>query len=217
MVNNYQTIIFDWDGCLANTLETWLDAYQKAFKSRGLNLSTQDVVEKAFGNWNAAKAFGIRDSEGFMKEVVAEGVKGLKEVRLNPNAKSILQLFKDQGKKLALISTSKRDWVLPALEYHKLADFFDIFIGAEDVKKHKPNPESIYTVLEKFNCEKESTIIIGDSDKDILAGKNAGIDTCLYYPKENEAFYTRDFIENLRANYTIKDFMELGNKYGNNQ
>ena len=49
----------------------------------------------------------------------------------------------------------------------------------DDCRCRKPKPGLINKLISEYNLKREECIIIGDSKKDILAGKNAKIDTCL--------------------------------------
>lgn len=44
----------------------------------------------------------------------------------------------------------------------------------------KPNPGLIVQAINEFNIEPKQSIVIGDKDRDILAGENAGIGKNLY-------------------------------------
>lgn len=44
----------------------------------------------------------------------------------------------------------------------------------------KPNPGLIVQAIEEYNIDPQASIMIGDSERDILAGKNAGLGKNLY-------------------------------------
>lgn len=52
----------------------------------------------------------------------------------------------------------------------------------------KPKPGLITNLLEKYNLKKEESVLIGDMQKDILAGEQAGIRTILLCRPYNEGF-----------------------------
>ena len=56
----------------------------------------------------------------------------------------------------------------------------DIVFEAKWGKKEefpvKPNPESLFAIMEEIGADKESTVYIGDSDVDVFTAKNGGID-----------------------------------------
>lgn len=44
----------------------------------------------------------------------------------------------------------------------------------------KPNPGLFFKAAEEFGIDLSASVIIGDKESDMLAGRNAGIGTCLY-------------------------------------
>jgi len=86
---------------------------------------------------------------------------------------------------------------------------FDAIIAWDDVTEHKPNAEPIEKALEAIGGNKEQAIMVGDTEKDILAGHNAGVDTVLYYPPEHSKFYSYDRLTKHKPTHVIKDFRKL--------
>jgi HAD superfamily hydrolase (TIGR01549 family) len=52
---------------------------------------------------------------------------------------------------------------------------FDTIVTADDVKKHKPDPEGVLQALENINCAASNAVMVGDTTADIGAGKAAGV------------------------------------------
>ncbi len=52
-------------------------------------------------------------------------------------------------------------------------------LGHDEVKELKPKPEGILKIMKMFDLAPENTIMVGDADVDIMAGKNAGVNTAL--------------------------------------
>ena len=52
-----------------------------------------------------------------------------------------------------------------------------MLLGSDHVKEIKPDPEGIHLIMKKEKSVPENTLIIGDTEVDILAGKSAGIKT----------------------------------------
>ena len=67
----------------------------------------------------------------------------------------------------------------------------------------------MYKALELLQGSKDEAIIIGDSKSDLAAAANAGIDSILFYPKHNEIFYDRKFLESFNPTYTISDYSQI--------
>lgn len=84
-----------------------------------------------------------------------------------------------------------------------------MFIGKEDVEYVKPDPESLLKALKFLEGGAEESIMIGDNGKDVLAGRAAGMDTCLYFPNKYEEFYSKETQHGWKATYVITDLSEI--------
>jgi len=208
MEKKYKYVLFDWDGCLAKTLDTWFDAMKIQLHKNGIFLSDPEIAN-GFGDWEFGLKVGIKDNEKFVKEIVEEVNIKLKDVTLYPNAIKLIEELKKRNKKIALVTTSIRSSVMPALDKFKLKQKFDVILTAEDVTKHKPDPEVVLKALNLLNAEVNETLIIGDGPKDIIAGKSAGITTVSFYPTENRLYFSQDQIKSYKADYVISDLLDL--------
>lgn len=59
-----------------------------------------------------------------------------------------------------------------------LGQFFKVVYGGNSFETKKPDPFGVRALLEECGAAPEETIIIGDSDIDMLTAKNAGIWSC---------------------------------------
>nr|MCR5644309.1 HAD hydrolase-like protein [Prevotella sp.] len=59
-----------------------------------------------------------------------------------------------------------------------IADNISYLIGADDVKRAKPEPEPVLNTLSAMGYEASGTLVVGDMAVDILMGVNAGAKTC---------------------------------------
>jgi beta-phosphoglucomutase-like phosphatase (HAD superfamily) len=56
-------------------------------------------------------------------------------------------------------------------------DKFEFYVGREDVKAWKPNPEGLLKIREHFQVLKEDMIYFGDLQMDLVAGAKSGVET----------------------------------------
>ena len=77
------------------------------------------------------------------------------------------------------------------------------------MKVHKPDPEGILSALEHLGVAKEKAVMLGDTDKDLGAAKNAGIDSILFYPKIHQQFYERQEFEAFEPAFVLESWNEL--------
>jgi pyrophosphatase PpaX len=209
-MKSYKYILFDWDGNLAKTLDIWLIATKAPLENRGIHVSDKTVAIQCFGRpIEGYTELGITDIDAAIDEMDKLAKKLMPEVELYPDALFVLEALKKEGKETALITTSLRNNVHHLLDKYNLHDLFDVTITHEDTEKHKPHPEPLEKALEMLGGTKESAIMIGDSDKDIGAAVNAGVDSILFYPDAHEKFYDLSELQALDPTFTVRDFRQV--------
>ncbi len=206
---NYKYFLFDWDGSLADTLPMWFAGYKKVFAIFGIELTYEMISREVLGDWSAPERLGIKDIEKFYTELDKEMLLKLDETKLNPGVMDILRQIKEKGGKIAVVTASRKRWVKRALRSNGLRDLVDVFLGKEDVTYVKPDPEIMVKALRLMGGNASEAVMIGDNGKDVAAGKAAGMDTGLYFPKRYEEFYSREVQERWGATFVIEEFKEL--------
>ncbi len=81
--------------------------------------------------------------------------------------------------KLAILSLNMRETIMTTLKLANLTQRFDLIIGREDVRAWKPNSLGLLEIQKHFKVEKKEMIYFGDTETDIKAGNNAGIEVHL--------------------------------------
>jgi phosphoglycolate phosphatase-like HAD superfamily hydrolase len=56
---------------------------------------------------------------------------------------------------------------------------------------------------------KQAAIMIGDSDKDLGAANNTGIDSILFYPPEHKKFYDLEKLRTLNPTYIVEELRQI--------
>ena len=90
--------------------------------------------------------------------------------------------------------------------------YFDDFVTAEHNFPHKPAPDAILYLIKKHNMNLNETIMIGDREIDVLSGKNAGIQACLFTQGNTDIQYIKQ-IKNTKADYVAGDMLTLRNLF----
>lgn len=194
---------------MAKTLEVWLKAYHETFAEHGIIPDDQSITSNVFGDWNGAKKLGVKDLETFNSQLIARVDQGLKTVELYDGAKDILVDLKSRSKKIALLSSSLKEYIEPALERHGIKDCFDLIIDGNEVENHKPHPEVILKAIEILDVDKKSSVMVGDSKSDLGAAQAAGVDSVLFYPDSHEIFYAKDDLLVFHPTFVVGSFLEL--------
>ena len=205
----YQYLLLDWDGNLAQTLGLWLDVFRLVLADRGLT-PTDEAIAQSFGKTEQFFAqLGVSDPATLYETADRIGKAALPEVELYPEALEVLNEFKARGKQTALITSSNRDNIEPLLEKYDLHALFDVVVAREDTAEQKPHPEPLEKALALLGGTKEQAVMIGDSDKDLGAANNAGIDSILFYPKEHAKFYDLKTLQSYKPTHVVGNFKEI--------
>ncbi len=210
-MKDYDAYLFDWDGTLGQTLDNWLRILRGQANAYSLQVTDAQITAE-FGNWDWALKYGLDSAlrDKFVDEVREAAKAQNPLVAMYDDALRALQLLKARGKKLALVSSTPAHVIDIALNHHQLAELFDVIIAGDRVTNHKPHPESIDLALQLLGGIKKShALMLGDSDKDLLAANNAGIDSLLFYPSLHQLFYDRKYLESLGPRYTITAWQEF--------
>lgn len=207
--STYQTLLFDWDGTICDSLPMWLAAWKQTFCDFGVDLSSVEVVEKAFGNWQCPALYGIADQQAFVERLYGYVDQHMTTIALFPNALEVLQQLKDVGHSLGLVTSTRKQTVMPALEHNHLTNLFDVILGELEVVKHKPDPEIINKALHALHGSPQQTLMMGDSDKDILAARAAGVTGVAFFPESNSRFYNKQTVVSWQPDFVIDSWSDL--------
>ncbi len=106
------------------------------------------------------------------------------QISLFPDVNDVIRQLSLSKKKMAIVSNTASYIVDFILDKFKINDFFHDAFGlgyGKDQGIAKPSPEGIKLTLSKlkYNPNKSSAIMIGDSIVDIFAAKRANIYACL--------------------------------------
>lgn len=210
----YSYILLDWDGNIARTLNLWPNALDEVLQKRGYTLTHEQLIESTWGFVSYVTARTDISPEAATKILEEAGnivASRSPDVELFPNVSQVLKELKGSGKHLALISTSERRMITPALEKHGIAELFEAIVTDDDIEKaeRKPHPKPLLMALERMRGIPDQAIMVGDRDKDIVAAQNAGMDSVLFCSSEHQEHYDLAKLSAYQPTYTITTFQDL--------
>ncbi|MBR5315402.1 MAG: HAD-IA family hydrolase [Firmicutes bacterium] len=179
----YTSILFDFDGTLANTNGLVLESWKHTFRIlRGIEQS-DDVIKKTFG-----EPLGVSMQKFFPKVPVEKAIevyrgyqKDVFENLIEPfdGMVELVKELKAKGFKTAVTTSRLGPSTMAGLNKFGLGEDFDVVVTASDTTKHKPDPEPVLITLEKLGSKPEEALMIGDSMFDIKCAHNAGVKAVL--------------------------------------
>jgi len=82
------------------------------------------------------------------------------------------------GLRTAVATTKKTITAERVLDGLGLADCFDLILGTEEPMPHKPAPDLLLACARRFDRDPRRGLMVGDTERDVLAGRAAGMRTC---------------------------------------
>lgn len=185
-MKHLELYIFDLDGTLLDSGKDIALAANYAFEKLNLKtFSEEEIISKV--GYGAKKL--IEDLiPGYPQEIKDKALEYFKEFyysnpviysKLYDGAEETLKKLKELSKKVAVVTNKYEALSIEILKKLNVIDYIDLVVGADTTSEKKPHPLPVFYTLEKLKSDKDKSIIIGDSETDVLTGKNAGIKTAL--------------------------------------
>lgn len=180
-----ETIIFDLDGVLIDSGRDIAAAANYTLAVLGLELLPADLVASYIGGGAEPllrRCLGARSPELFdqalplFKRRYAEYC--VVETVLYEGVAELLAGCRAEGIRMAIATNKSEVTTARILEAFGISAYFEAVVGPERVARRKPDPEALQIILAALGAAACSTIMVGDTGGDILAGKNAGCLTC---------------------------------------
>ncbi|MCE4547727.1 MULTISPECIES: HAD family hydrolase [unclassified Caballeronia] len=176
--------IFDIDGTLVDSVDLHALAWHEAFAHFGHDVSVDQARGQiGKGGDNLLPAFLSDDQiQDHGKQLEAWRGKHFKAnylqmVRPFAAVPELLQKLSDQGLKLAVASSAKKDELELYLDIAGVTGHFKVTVSSEDVEQSKPAPDVFEVALQKLAVPPDAAIVIGDSPYDAQAAGKAGVRT----------------------------------------
>lgn len=180
----YQTVIFDLDGTLLNTLDDLHASTNYALTHHGLPTRTIGEVRQFVGNGirNLIRlAVAPHTDDKLIDEVHATfdahySAHHLDRTAPYPGIVELVRMLREKGVGCCVVS-NKGDYAVQPLVEHFFPGLFDVACGEreKDGIRRKPWPDTVLACMRELGASKESTVYVGDSEVDLLTAKNAGI------------------------------------------
>ena len=89
----------------------------------------------------------------------------------------MLYKLKEQGVKLAVLSNKPHCQAVKVVHAIYGEKLFDWVQGQKDEIPRKPDPAGVFYVAKKLGVDYKECLYVGDSEVDVVTGKNAGVKT----------------------------------------
>ena len=175
-----KTILFDFDGTIADTLPASFAAFRYVFKKYDDKEVSDEEIVRLFGpiedellrkhlkNKNKLEQ-AIEDYYDHYEKGHDQEFEGLE------NIQQMLEQFKEMDLNLGIVTGKSRRALTFSLEALGIYDYFDVTIAGDDVKNPKPDKEGVEKCMKLLQNKTSEVLFVGDSESDMAAGASAGV------------------------------------------
>lgn len=201
-----KTIIFDFDGTLADTMEYGIGIYNSLAPRYNLrqlapseipwirNMSAREVIKES----------GIRFWQlPFLLAKLKKSLRrDIQQITPFTDIDQALRTLQKDGHRLGIMTSNNKDSVQQFLKQHGLSDMFDFVHSEKNLfKKHTALRRLIHT----YKLSPLSTVYIGDEIRDINAAKQVGIPI----GSVTWGFNTKEALAKMQPNFMIEQPADL--------
>lgn len=203
-------ILFDLDGTLVDSSQDIANAVNYSLNEMGLRQKSVEEVTSYIGSGVEElirRTLGQENRQLF-DDTLAIFIKYYKNhfvdsSVLYPNVKETLEHFKN--KKKSIVTNRHRESAELTLKTFGINEYFNGIVGGDDLGCIKPSSCPLNSMINRLSADKNNTIIVGDMDVDVLAGKNAGVFTCAV----TYGIGKREDIVKAGPDFIIEDILQL--------
>ena len=180
MFENVNTVIFDMDGTVLDTLEDLTVSVNYVLSKFNMPEHSEEEYRKFFGN-GIKYALKCAVTEETPEEVIEEMLPIFREHynehcldRTKPydGIIELMSMLKANGYKMAIVS-NKIDSAVKELNDRFFSEYVDVAIGEKAGIKRKPAPDTVLAALDELGSKKEAAVYIGDSEVDLQTALNS--------------------------------------------
>lgn len=179
----FTTIIFDFDGTVANTNRLVIDSWQHVYEVLTGKRQDEAVIKTTFG-----EPLAVSMGKAFPDTPVDEAIdiyrrhqKDIYEEMIEPfeGMVELMKGLKEKGFKVGIATSRMKNSTVIGLAKFGVMDCIDALVTCDDTEKHKPDPEPVLISLQRLSAAPEEALMVGDSMFDIKCAHNAGVKAVL--------------------------------------
>ncbi len=178
-------VLFDLDGTLIDTAPDFIRCLNRLRKLHGLPALPPERIRRSVSNGARAMirvGFGLEpDHPDYLEKHTAfldlyeTGV--AVETTLFEGIDELLTALEARGIPWGIVTNKPARFAVPLIEALDLAGRCAALVCPDHVAQRKPHPEALFLACQQMGTEPGTGIYVGDHERDIEAGRNAGMKT----------------------------------------
>jgi len=177
-----QTVLFDLDGTLIDSVQLILDSYRHTLATHGLPPRTDEQWLRGVGTPLAAQFAEWGQDPEMMQALISTYreynlANHDRAVREFPGVVEVVREIRRRGLRTGLVTSKARLGALRGLRVVGLDEMMDVLVCADEVTNAKPHPEPVEKAVQLLGADPGTTVYVGDSLHDLRSGRAAGVRT----------------------------------------
>lgn len=178
-------VLFDLDGTLIDTAPDFIRCLNQLRQQHGLPALPAEHIRRSVSNGARAMirvGFELEpehpdylEKHTAFLDLYETGV--AVETTLFEGMDELLKALEERGVPWGIVTNKPARFAVPLIEALDLADRCAALICPDHVAQRKPHPESLILACQQMGTEPGTAIYVGDHERDIEAGRNAGMRT----------------------------------------
>ena len=209
-------VVFDLDGTLVDTLPDLHHAINRVLEEEGLKTlakeetrlmiggGARNLIQLAFAK-RELNADTDRIDAGFDRFLKYYGAEPTAQSRTFPGVLNVLENLSEKGIAMGVCTNKPQEMAEQVLKGLEISHFFgEAVIGGDTLLIRKPDADHLLAVIKKTGRLPKNAVMVGDSETDVSAARNAGIPIIVV-----DFGYTAVPPEKLKGDVLISHFDEL--------
>jgi pyrophosphatase PpaX len=177
-----QTVLFDLDGTLIDSIRLILDSYHHTLAAHGVPPRTDEDWLRGVGTPLSVQFAEWQDDLGKLEAMVATYraynlAHHDRMVTVYPGVVAAIETIRAAGRRTGLVTSKNRQGALRGLTLVRLEAMMDVLVCADEVTNPKPHPEPVEMAVALLGADSATTVYVGDSIHDMVSGRAAGVRT----------------------------------------
>ena len=189
-IKNYKGLIFDLDGTLINSMPYHALAWKQVAYEHGFDIDVNDIyamggsASRDIATFYKNKGEPVGDIDEYVKRKIAIFQENIPKIEVFQKIFNKLKEAKSLGIRIAIGTGTRTANATRILKEKDLFDYIDALVTADDVTRHKPNPDTFLVAAKRLELEPQDCLVFEDGQLGIKAALRGGFD-CIEV-KDNE-------------------------------
>ena len=189
-IKNYKGLIFDIDGTLINSMPYHALAWKQVAYEHGFDIDVNDIyamggsASRDIAAFYKNKGEPVGDIDEYVKRKIAIFQENIPKIEVFQKIFNELKEAKSLGIRIAIGTGTRTANATRILKEKDLFDYIDALVTADDVTRHKPNPDTFLVAAKRLELEPQDCLVFEDGQLGIKAALRGGFD-CIEV-KDNE-------------------------------